>query len=303
MIRDRLEGSPELISRLRSTTLTMKRRMVQSTALIALHSSWGPELKWFCNPVLSCHSCVLAWFACPVGVLVHYAGLHVFPVLALGMILLLGALLGRLLCGWVCPFGFLQDMLYKLPTRKFHLPAWTSNIKYGVFAVMVLFLPFMLGSETLLSFCRFCPASALQVTIPNLLTGGVATVSTVTVIKLGILVMILALVIGSSRAFCRVLCPIGAMLAPLNYVALWKIRVPTQSCLDCKACREACPTQGMPAARIKQGVAPNRTLDCIVCHECQAACPTAEITARRAASQRRKQKTHETAAAHEIMSE
>ena len=62
----------------------LRRRLaVQIAALLALHSSWGPEVKWLCNPVLSCHSCALAWFACPIGVFVHYAGYRVFPLLAM----------------------------------------------------------------------------------------------------------------------------------------------------------------------------------------------------------------------------
>ncbi len=259
----------------RSISLTAKRRAVQFGSLLLLHSSWGPEAKWLCMPVLNCHSCQLAWFACPIGVLVHYAGLHIFPFLAVGTVLLLGVLGGRILCGWVCPFGFLQDMLHKIPSPKFHLPAWTSWLKYLVLAVTVLVLPFLLGAETLFSFCRFCPASALQVTVPGLAASGIAGVPVMTVIKLLVLALVLTSVILCSRAFCRVLCPIGAMLAPLNYVSLWKIRTPTQNCRRCVNCREACPEDGRPGDRIAAGIAPNRALDCIVCHECQAACPEA----------------------------
>lgn len=262
-----------MVNAWRRISLTAKRRAVQFGSLLLLHSSWGAEAKWLCLPVLNCHSCQLAWFACPIGVLVHYAGLHVFPFLAVGTVLLLGVLGGRILCGWVCPFGFLQDLLHKLPGPKFRLPAWTSWIKYAVLVVTVLLLPFILGAATLASFCRFCPASALQVTAPRLVGSGAAALSAMTVVKLAVLVLVLLAATMSSRAFCRVLCPIGAMLAPFNYLSLWKIRPPTEHCRQCAACREACPEGGRPGDRIAAGVAPNRALDCIVCHECQKACP------------------------------
>ena len=140
-----------------------KRRWSQVASLLALNSSlWGMETQWPCWPVLNCHSCALAWFACPVGVFTQYAGLHVFPFLAVGMILLAGALVGRLLCGWACPFGLVQDLLYKIPSRKLSLPAWTSKLKYAVLALGVLALPWIFGGETLASFCRVCPAAHFQ---------------------------------------------------------------------------------------------------------------------------------------------
>jgi len=279
-----------VVRKLRQTSLTLKRRAVQVVSLLALHSSWGPEFKWLCNPVLSCHSCVLAWFACPVGVFVHYAAYGVFPFLAVGTVLLLGVLIGRLLCGWVCPFGLLQDLLYKVPSPKFHLPAWTAYIKYAVLLLTVLLLPFLFGEQTLLSFCRICPASAIQVTIPNIIGSGMSTITIMTVVKLLVLGIVLVGAILSTRSFCKVLCPIGAMLAPLNFIALWKIKVPTQNCLTCKACTQACPQQSNPRERVWHGVAANRALECIVCHECQTICPAEEIQVRRKASAQRKQR-------------
>ena len=129
-----------------------KRRITQLTSLIILHSSWGPELKWLCNPVLSCHSCVLAWFACPVGVFVHYSSYHIFPFIAVGTVLLIGALAGRLFCGWVCPFGFLMDMLYKIPSPKFDMPKWSGWFKYAVLGLTVIGLPFFLGESNAIAF-------------------------------------------------------------------------------------------------------------------------------------------------------
>jgi polyferredoxin len=250
----------------------LNRRITQGISLLLLHSSWGPELKWLCNPVLSCHSCALAWFACPVGVFVQYSGNHLFPFFALGTILLVGVLVGRLFCGWVCPFGFVQDVLHKIRTPKFELPERTGKIKYAVLIVMVFLLPFFFGGETMLSFCRICPASALQVTIPNWVSGGFHAIPFSTGVKLSVLAVVLATVIFSSRAFCKTLCPIGAMMAGLNYVSFWKIPFPGQSCSSCRECDEACPTHVRPSSRISKGIPVHHTLDCIVCHDCQKSC-------------------------------
>ena len=239
----------------------------------------GPELKWLCNPVLSCHSCLLAWFACPIGVFVHYSGYHLFPLLAAGMVLVVGVLVGRLLCGWVCPLGFLLDMLYKIPSPKFVLPNWTRYSKYVILAVMVIGLPFMLGSETIYSFCRFCPASAIQVTIPNLIQTQFSSFGVLTGTKLAVLAGVLVLGVLSSRSFCKVFCPIAALLAPLNFVSFWAVQAPVRTCQVCGTCDAHCPTNGFPSTRVSAGIPANRALECIICHDCQQSCSHKEAPA------------------------
>jgi len=251
----------------------LKRRISQFISLLILHSSWGPEAKWLCNPVLSCHSCVLSWFACPIGVLTQFAGYHVFPFLAIGTVLLFGVLFGRLLCGWVCPFGLLQDLLHKIPSRKFALPNWMRYIKYAILAVMVLLLPYLLGGETMLSFCRICPAATIQASIPSMISEKFANAGTHAIVKLTIMAAVLALAVFSARGFCKAFCPIGAILAPLNLVSFWFIRMPEGACIACKECDTACPMQGQPSSRIEKGIPSNRFAECIVCHECQFGCP------------------------------
>ena len=249
------------------------RRVVQAVSLLLLHSSWGPELKSFCLPVMNCHSCALSWFACPIGVYVHYAGYRLFPFLAVGTVLIIGVFLGRFLCGWVCPFGFLQDLLHKIPSPKFRVPRWTAAIKYVVLVVMVFAIPLALGAETPWSFCRFCPTSAIQVTLPAMLTGGAFSMNGFTIAKLVILVGVLTLVVFSSRAFCKVLCPIGALLAPLNYLSFWRVKPIGPACISCKRCDRACPTDAAPAGRMLRSVPPNRAAECVTCHDCRVVCP------------------------------
>lgn len=249
-----------------------KRPTIQTFSLLALHSSWwGLEAKWLCNPVLSCHSCALSYFACPIGVLVHYPAIyHVIPFIAIGTVLLIGVIFGRLLCGWVCPFGFLQDLFYRVPTRKFRLPSWMNNIKYLVLILGVMVLPLLFG--TFASFCSVCPAAALQVTAPNTIAAGWKVGSAISAAKLIIAALVILAAILVSRVFCRVICPIGALLAPLNMLSFWIIRRPREVCLECAGCDKACVTDVHPAERIMQDIPANRHLDCVVCHDCQTRC-------------------------------
>ena len=188
-------------------------------------------------------------------------------------LVIFGALLGRLLCGWVCPFGFLQDLLHKIPSPKFTAPDWTANIKYVVLIVSVFLLPFMLGEGTVWSYCRFCPVAAIQVTLPWAAKNGVALFQWYHWVKIGLMVVILVTVVFSSRIFCRALCPIGALMAVFNYVSFWRVKPPTQACISCRKCDKNCPTGVHPSERIQNGLPPSHNLDCVLCHECSSVCP------------------------------
>jgi ferredoxin-type protein NapH len=252
-----------------------KRRIVQTFSLLLLHSSWGPEFKWLCNPVLNCHSCALSWFACPIGVLVHFSGYHIFPFLPLGMVLLLGILFGKLLCGWACPFGFLQDLLHRIPSIKITIPGWVAYIKYFLLFLLVFLIPYLFGESTLYSFCRICPAGTLQASLPAVLAGGFSGFQITTLVRWLVLAAILVLAVVNLRSFCKILCPLGALLAPLNYVTCWAIKAPREHCRSCHTCDKACPMDLRPSTRMHRMAPANRNLECIVCHECQSVCPAA----------------------------
>ena len=119
-----------------------------------------------CFPVLNCHSCPVSVFACPLGIIGQFAGVGLVPLSVVGGIAVVGLVAGRILCGWVCPFGFLQDLLYKVPFVRFAIPAWTRFIKYGVFAVLVVGVPVFLSTSFPLSFLSTLSGGNYQVHDP-----------------------------------------------------------------------------------------------------------------------------------------
>ena len=101
-----------------------------------------------CSPVFHCYSCPLATFACPIGVLANFSAIHMFPFIVVGTLVAVGAVFGSFVCGWACPFGFLQDVIARIPTRKFTLPAWMGCFRYVVLAVFVLADSVFVGRRT-----------------------------------------------------------------------------------------------------------------------------------------------------------
>ena len=84
--------------------------------------------KKVCVPGLNCYSCPGAVSACPVGSLQSFLSARTFrfPYYVLGILLFAGALLGRAVCGLLCPFGFLQDLIYLIPFSRRTSSSWTS---------------------------------------------------------------------------------------------------------------------------------------------------------------------------------
>jgi len=101
------------------------------------------------------------------------------------------------------------------------------------------------------------------------------------VVTIGILVAVLGLALFTSRFFCRVLCPIGAIMAPMNFVSFWFVRPAESNCLLCSKCDKKCPVEGKPSERISAGRTANRALDCVVCHQCQTDCPARRLDAKK----------------------
>jgi ferredoxin-type protein NapH len=257
------------------------KRIVQFAALI-IHNSFIPAffsggiyqgvLKRGCTPILNCWGCPLAWYSCPLGALQHFIGLRIIPFYILGFFGTIGMIVGRMSCGWVCPFGLLQDLLYKIKSVKMKLPNWCSYIKYAVLIFVAVMIPYFVGEPW---FCKLCPNGHLLAGIPLVLadkTGDLrALVGWHFYMKGAILVFVLLCAVSIKRFFCRTFCPIGAIYSIFNRLSLFKIKVDKEKCIECESCQMVCPMH-VPIYKSPEH------RDCIRCLDCVKICPTKAIS-------------------------
>ena len=231
--------------------------------------------KAVCIPGLHCYSCPGAVGACPIGALQQALGASTLklPFYMAGCLLAFGALFGRTICGWACPFGFIQDMLDKLG-RLLHVPqvrkgAWSRRLgllKYVMLALVIVGPVVMLAIDGIGSplFCSYvCPAGTLA---------GVALVSATPELQsvVGMLFgwktfVLAAIVFGAMavyRPFCRFLCPLGALYGFFNRFCALRYVVDQSACTGCNACVQMC----------RMDVKHVGDRECIECGECKKAC-------------------------------
>ena len=109
------------------------------------------NLKSVCVPGLNCYSCPAASASCPIGSLQAVIGsskFH-FAYYIVGILILIGVLLGRVVCGFLCPFGWFQELLHKIPTKKFSTKKlhMLTYLKYVILLVFVIVLPMEIVNE------------------------------------------------------------------------------------------------------------------------------------------------------------
>lgn len=257
--------------------LARVRPWVQTGFLAVWLAPVGQWLHAIPGCVFHCYSCPLSSFACPIGVMANYAALapvaFEFPFLLVGVLLLVGALAGSLVCGWACPFGFLQDLFAKIPVPKLALPGWVGYGRYAVLLVLVLLLPLALGfkgipfEDQVVSICRLCPAGALEAGLPfsaqGLMEGKGWAMSWY---KSLILVSFFLAAIFIQRPWCRVLCPLGGLLALFNRFSLFHLRFKAFGCVECNLCRSRCSM----GVKVDQKVNVTGCIRCLECTTCGA---------------------------------
>ncbi len=236
--------------------------------------------KAVCVPGLNCYSCPAASGSCPIGALQAAVGSpqYRFSYYIVGFLLLLGMLLGRAICGFLCPFGWLQELLHKIPTKKFSSRKLKPlrYLKYGILVVMVCMLPVLAANDVGIGdpfFCKYlCPQGVLEGAIPlSLVNPSIrAALGKLFSWKLSILLTIIVLSVLFFRPFCKWLCPLGAFYALLNRMSLFRMQVDRDKCVSCGKCAKACKMD------VDVTKTPNHT-ECIRCGMCARACPTCAV--------------------------
>jgi polyferredoxin len=195
-----------------------------------------------------------------------------FPFLVTGLLLLFGLTLGRGVCGFLCPFGLIQELLYRIPSPKLpknRLTRKLSLLKYGVLALPVLALPlgafFVYGYGDPV-FCKFlCPAGTLEAGLPLVFLDAALRklVGGLFFLKLALLIAAITAALFIFRPFCRFLCPLGALYGLFNRLALFGMEIREERCTHCGACAALCRMDTQ------------RALDreCIRCGACAGTCP------------------------------
>lgn len=241
----------------------------------------GP-LKKFCVPGLNCYSCPGALGACPIGSL--QAALNErhrkFPFYVLGWLMAVGVSVGRFICGWLCPFGLIQELLHKIPVPKITVPEKIDKklryLKYAVLAILVIGLPLFYRSEYGAGepfFCKYvCPVGTLEGGIPLVLLNDVLRPALGWMFSWKVLLLILCIIasIVIYRPFCKYICPLGAFYALFQRISILRMNYDKQSCVSCGKCAASCKMNVDPVRN------PN-SAECIRCGDCIKACPTKSL--------------------------
>lgn len=268
----------------------VKRKLIQIAAFGFTNShieNYFPKVRiytgpWkeFCHPGLNCYSCPAASLACPIGALQAVNGSmnFAFSFYVIGFLLTVGVLLGRLVCGYLCPFGLLQELIGKIPVKKHRLPKWTKYIKYGILLWFVLIWPWIQKSGDFLgladpTFCEYiCPAGLIMAGVPLLIGDGNLSAAIGPVFSIKVCVAVLTVIgcVFVYRFFCKVMCPLGAIYGLMNKISFYHMTVDQKKCVKCGKCAKVCRMDVDP---VKE---PN-SAECIRCGDCVHACPNKAI--------------------------
>ncbi len=243
---------------------------------------YNGNLKKLCVPGLNCYSCPGAVGSCSIGSIQAVIGSmrYNFSLYVLGFVSLIGVLVGRLICGWFCPFGLIQDLLNKIPSIKITVPKRLNNIlknlKYAILIIFVFLLPLVLQDELGISdpyFCKYiCPAGTLEGGVPLVLFNESLRqgLGFLFLWKVSILIAIIILSVVVFRPFCRYVCPLGAFYSLFNPISFYKLKIDNEKCTNCKVCTKNCKMD------IEVHKTPNNP-ECIRCGDCVNSCPQGAI--------------------------
>ena len=237
--------------------------------------------KMVCVPGFNCYSCPAAVGACPLGSLQNAlaasgnrTGFYVF-----GILMLWGLMLGRTICGWLCPLGLIQELLHKIPTPKIKKNSVThalTFLKYVMLAVFAVAVPLWFGlkqGKAVPGFCKYiCPAGTLEGAVGLLSNPGNSDLFGLLGIfftRKFVIMMIIGLAcVFCYRSFCRFLCPLGAIYGMFNRLAVAGVKVDADRCTHCGACAMNC----------RMDVRHVGDRECINCAQCMDVCRQGAIS-------------------------
>ena len=278
------------MSKIKDTILRIlpsKRKIVQLYAAVLFNVNFKGFItgniykgnsKKMCLPGLNCYSCPGAVGACPLGSLQgSFSADRSTLYYVCGILVLYGLLLGRMICGWLCPFGLIQELLYKIKTPKLKKSKVTRLLSYFKYVVLVFFvfiIPIMYSfrDTPLPTFCKYiCPAGTLEGGI-GLLSNKVnesyfAMLGPLFTWKFLLMISFIVGCVFVFRLFCRFICPLGALYGFFNKFSFFGVKVQDSKCTNCNLC----------VAHCKMDIKKPGDHECIGCGECVKVCPTKAI--------------------------
>ena len=258
-----------------------KRRLIQVYSALLFNANlkgyiqggmFEGSAKVICSPGINCYSCPGAIGTCPLGALQQQLGGKSFPFYILGIIFLYALMFGRTICGWMCPVGLIQDLLHKIKTPKLKKSVVSRTLSYFKYVVLVLFVFILAGFGIYPAFCKYiCPAGILEGAFGLLPQNDWALLSSIGSLftwKFALLISIFVACIFIYRAFCRFICPLGAIYSLFNRFSFFGIKLNRDKCTNCGKCISKC----------KLDIKHVGDHECISCGECIDVCPTKAIT-------------------------
>lgn len=236
------------------------------------------NLKKICVPGLNCYSCPGAVGACPIGAIQAVVGSwnFKFAYYVIGFLIFTGAFIGRLVCGFLCPFGLIQDLLHKIPfpkkIRTFYGDKLLRKLKYVIFIVFVILLPLFvvdIMGQGAPYFCKLiCPVGTLEGGIPLVLLNETMrnAIGWLYAWKCTLLILTIVLSIIIYRPFCKYICPLGALYSIFNPISIFRYGVDKEKCIHCGKCEKSCQMQVNPVENANHP-------ECIRCGRCKKVCP------------------------------